>query len=217
MRSFDGSNDKLKAASISRLTDQKYQILHYNIQGLSGKNCELEVLLRSGNYTVVCLNEHWLSEEQMSAFCVDGYVNVSSFCRSMHRDGGVAIFATNKSKSLEPLHFDPVEYSCEMDFEVAGSVVDGVQILTIYRSPTGNFDLYLSKLDSVLGRLSYAKNVVITGDFNVHFENNTRQSQLLCSLFGSYGLYRTTTQATRLNACLDNIFTNIPKCFFLQR
>ena len=122
---------------------------------------------------------------------------------------GFAIFAMLDSESLEPLHFELTEFSIEIDFEVAGFIVNGIQILTVYRSPAGNFELYLMRLDEVLGRLLHDRSIIVTGDFNVHFETNSKQSRSLCDLFASYGLYRTTAESTRMNACIDNIFTNI--------
>jgi hypothetical protein len=43
-------------------------------------------------------------------------------------------------------------------------------VLSVYRSPSGNFDTFLMKLEGILNILSQNQvNLVICGDFNVNF------------------------------------------------
>ena len=143
----------------------------------------------------------------MSARLVD-YVNVASFSRKIRRHGGVAIYAKTSAARVFPLPFDVSGLCVEIDFEVSGIIYNDVQIITIYRSPRGDFDVFLLKLDMLLRMLKFSKRVVLTGDFNVHFRTGCRQVQLLCGLCESYGLSGTNLQNTRNSACPENVFTN---------
>ena len=186
------------------------KVLHYNIQGINGKASQLELFLNEKNYDVLCLNEHWISDDGLSVLNINGYTKVSSFSRSIRQHGGVSMFVKSEfCQSVSPFPFDLLTLCEEINFEVAGAVINDVQFLTIYRSPLGDLDIYLQKLDALLNRLVIAKGVIVTGDFNVQFQTNSKESQRLKNMFTSYGLSITITQNTRLNACLDNVFTNI--------
>ena len=184
-----------------------YRILHYNVQGLNNKLCQLEVYLIEAGYDLLCLNEHWLSEDKLNAISIGGYQKVSSFSRYISQHGGVAVFIR---RGVVALPLSDLELLCkEIDFEIAGVVVSNVQFLTIYRSPSGDFDTFLVQLNAALSQLSISEGLVVTGDFNVHFEKGTRDARRLSNLFESYGLHGTVSENTRLNSCLDNIFTNL--------
>ena len=97
---------------------------------------------------------------------------------------------------------------------MSGAVFNSVQIITVYRSPVGNFGLFLENMELLLEKLTLRKGIIITGDFNVHFHAETREARLLCQLFLSFGLFKSNHYNTRGNACLDNIFTNLNSEFF---
>ncbi|KAK9878427.1 hypothetical protein WA026_022067 [Henosepilachna vigintioctopunctata] len=57
--------------------------------------------------------------------------------------------------------------------------------------------------------------VIITGDFNINFNLDTRASRDIVNVLAGYGVYRTIHSYTRehfngTQTCIDNIFTNIP-------
>jgi len=56
-----------------------------------------------------------------------------------------------------------------------------LRILTIYRSPSGNFTNFLNQLDLILEKLYSNKyNIIICGDVNVNYliDNNNNRIQL---------------------------------------
>ena len=63
-------------------------------------------------------------------------------------------------------------------------------VLSIYRSPTGNFDIFMEKLEEILNLLFLNPvNLIICGDFNVNFlTDNTKKYQII-SLLKMYNLY----------------------------
>lgn len=61
---------------------QYLNLLHLNIQCIRNKTLELEVLLKTNNFHIICLNEHWLSSDEITYLKIEGYKFVSFFCRT---------------------------------------------------------------------------------------------------------------------------------------
>jgi exonuclease III len=91
-----------------------------------------------------------------------------------------------------------------------------ISILNIYRSTCGNFECFLNKLETLLNCISInSSELIICGDFNVKFLENTTHTLLLNSLLATYGLYSTIQFPTRITnssaSAIDNIFINTVK------
>ena len=91
-----------------------------------------------------------------------------------------------------------------------------IGILNIYRSSSGNFEYFLNKLETLLNCISInSLELIICGDFNVNFLENTTHKQLLNSLLATYGLYSTIQFPTRIinssASTIDYIFINTVK------
>ena len=89
-------------------------------------------------------------------------------------------------------------------------------ILCVYRPPTGNFSYFLSSLESVLNQIySNSINIIICGDININYLDNTNNKLQLDSLLASYDLYSIVDFPTRISNCsstaIDNIFIDIFK------
>jgi hypothetical protein len=80
-------------------------------------------------------------------------------------------------------------------------------------SCSGNFEYFLNKLETLLNCISInSLELIICGDFNVNFLENTTHKQLLNSLLATYGLHSTIQFPTRIansfTSTIDNIFIN---------
>lgn len=115
-----------------------------------------------------------------------------------------------------PLPLGFVGMSEEVSFEVAGVLCNNIQFMTIYRSPRGDFNVYLGRLAHMLETLDLRKSTVVTGDFNVHFHVDGGEAESLCNLFLSYRLVRSVTGSTGGGSCLDNVFTNQGQLSFCE-
>ena len=89
-----------------------------------------------------------------------------------------------------------------------------VILINIYRSPTGDFNIFLDLLEQLLIHCS-AKNskIVLNGDFNINFRRvSPSLSELVC-LTSSFGLEVTISEYTTITSttktCIDNILTNL--------
>ncbi|KAG5892698.1 hypothetical protein JTB14_011158 [Gonioctena quinquepunctata] len=94
--------------------DQVFDIMHFNIQGLSNKCDSINILLTTQKMDIICLDEHWLKKEELEVTVIKNYKLISSFTRTEHERGGRCIFIREELE-VEALHSS---YSIEKDFEV---------------------------------------------------------------------------------------------------
>jgi exonuclease III len=191
---------------------------HGNIQCLRHKVGLIEGSSRVDAPCVIGLSEHWLREEEVDSVCMDNYILVDAFCRVKAKNGGVMMFAK------EGAHVKPFvqvkALSTEKSFEaVAVSLdiqADKFNIGVIYRSPTGDFKVFLSKLLQMLDILTRNQaRTIVCGDFNVNLNSDSQEKQKLVDLFLTFGMHREIYENTRITAktgtCIDNIFSNIDR------
>ena len=190
----------------------KCSIFQINIQGLANKCSVLETFLLKSKYKflAVCISEHWLTGDQMGGLCVDGYCLGTYFARTVYRRGGTAILV-RADVAFVPIDFDGV--SVEKDGEIVGVRLTNQKliILSIYRSPSGNLDNFLNIISVALSKITIQDyNVMLMGDFNVHFNNkNEVAARSVCDFLTEYGLSSNFVDPTRLGSCIDNAFSNI--------
>jgi hypothetical protein len=156
---------------------------------------------------ILCLNEHWLSPNDIDVLSIDNYTVASSFCRSKYKHGGVAILIHNSLKLWQSLN--TVQYCEVLHCEIAGIAFNGCRLYTIYRPPAGNFDLFIEKLEFLLQSIVGKSYIITTGDFNCKFNTSEKQAVTLVNTFISFGLQQAVFLPIRQHFCLDNIFTNI--------
>jgi len=91
------------------------------------------------------------------------------------------------------------------------STFDKLCILTIYRSPRGDFTNFLNQLDLILQKLYSNKyNIVICGDINVNYLIDNNQKNQLNAVLHSYNLAGIAEFPTRFGlysqTAIDNVF-----------
>lgn len=190
------------------------KILHQNIQSLRNKTLELEHLLLNLNIDVVCLCEHWL-DEKIQKFCgLQPYKLAYSFCRKHFEHGGVSIY-TRENYHTKPIH-QINTLTQEMLIEIAAVYIHKLNmvILETYRIPTKllqHMKVFLGVMQEALEIATTAypqATIMVAGDFNLDLLEDSANSKNFKRLLATYGLQPTVLRPTRLNACLDIIFTN---------
>jgi len=88
-----------------------------------------------------------------------------------------------------------------------------IGIVNIYKSPSGNFDYFIKEIESILVLLSRkSKVLIVCGDFNINFKEDTTYKRILTSLMAMFGMYPTVDFPTRIYnnsvTAIDNIFIN---------
>jgi len=187
-------------------------IFHQNIRGLYNKVYELLNLWTIEFPHILCLTEHHLCDHQINSTYVKCYTLRAKYCRKSRKCGGVSIFVR------EGLLFSTVEldgFCRDQDLEVCAVKLHISSfvfcILCVDRPPTGNFSYFLSSLESILNQLyTNSINIIICGDININYLDNTNSKLQLDSLLLSYDLYSTVDFPTRISNCsstaIDNIF-----------
>jgi exonuclease III len=197
---------------------QDLTIFHQNIRSLYTKTDEIWQTFESNLPQVLCFTEHHLKTYQIDNVFFQNYQLGATFCREKYKNGGVCIYVheTLRFSKINTHKFcqeKDIEF-CAIKLHLCHSIVI---ILSIYRSPSGNFDNFFIKLEAFLNDIKAGpKNLIICGDFNIDFSSESTHKQLLNSLLATYGLSSTVQFPTRINSistsALDNIFINTRKC-----
>ncbi|KAF6207678.1 hypothetical protein GE061_016125 [Apolygus lucorum] len=174
-----------------------------------------QYIAENPSLNVICLTEHWLRSEEMFLYVPKNFVLGSAFCRETITRGGSVVFVR------EGVAFSPVlmaaDLSVESSCEMAAVELKehSLIICSIYRPPDSDASrrqLFLDKLETFLStcsRRSRGVPLVLAGDFNMHFEEDSHFSDSFLDVCRSFGLRLTIRQPTRYGACLDEVITNI--------
>ncbi|KAG5877017.1 hypothetical protein JTB14_000093 [Gonioctena quinquepunctata] len=158
-----------------------------------------------------------MNKVQNEVTCIDGYENVSTFCRKAHIHGGVAIYANNKiSGNCKEINVR--KFCIELDFEiVAVSIDEHLCVACIYRSPDGSTDnFFLNLSTSLMEIIERSKYQVIMGDLNIDKLTQDKNSKELNYIFESFSLKSLINEPTRIDrrngfnsrTAIDYVVTN---------
>lgn len=186
-----------------------FGILHLNIQSIRNKTSELEIFLKDHSYNFLLINEHWCTDDEINYVSINNFNLISKHCRTTLAHGGVAIYALWDYACivLEQINKISIDVHCE----ITAIEYLNTRLMTVYRSPNGDFDIFLEKLHTALNLITRSnKMIIISGDFNVHLHDKTNQRyKMLSNMFNSFGISQTYFGYSRNTHCLDNIFSNI--------
>ena len=205
------TSDPSNPLSINTRNKHNLNIFHQNIQGLIGKELELELFMNCNNIDILCLTEHWLKEHQFM-FSFKNHCVGSSYSRVNIIRGGSLIILRNTIKFKE--RKDIVNLSVERVIEISCVELEQFIVMSVYRPPCATYTIFEKHLEDVLFKISNNnKTVVVCGDFNINILENTAIVNNFITLFKSYNLYSTFLEPTRITStsatCIDNIFTNL--------
>jgi exonuclease III len=150
------------------------QIFYQNIRSLGNKTDELNINWVNDVPHILCFTEHHLPTEVIQTTIIYNYNLRAYYCRKHIKCGGVCIFI-HKSYHFVNIGLD--SHCIEQNFEVCTIKLSNgpinLCVLSLYRSPSENFDTFIVKLEEILNILFQNQfNLVIRGDFNVSFMTN---------------------------------------------
>lgn len=73
--------------------------MHLNVQCLSNKISLLETYCQKYKPNILCIDEHWLTNDKIICTYINDFSLITSFCRSKRKNGGTAIFVQNSIAS----------------------------------------------------------------------------------------------------------------------
>ena len=131
---------------------------------------------------------HHLKDFEMDMITIEYYKIGAKFCRHQYKNDGACIFLH------ESINFDSISthHICkEKGLEICAVKLNlpkiKTVIITIYRSPTGNYNYFLRKLDSFINSLYTKKmKVIICGDININYLYCHNSRQQLDMLLATY-------------------------------
>lgn len=127
-------------------------VLHQNVQSISNKIVELDLVLKSslGNIDVLCFTEHWVKEDYLNLIQIDQYKLVNYFSRKKYEHGGSCIYVKNGTRTRELNYLKDLNEEKEFEMSATELVDYGFIILCIYRPPDSNFQNFLKILQSIM-------------------------------------------------------------------
>lgn len=186
-----------------------------NVRSLNNKFNDVGVLISSFHGYFICFTETWLKSEQIKCLHLENYNLITEYSRTHGTGGGCCIFA-REDLIIKKLDF--VEYTLERVFEVCGLIcrtnVFQFVVINIYRPPQSSFNAFYAMLTRLL-HATFRKDSTyfICGDFNVNFNVESSEQQLLLNLMAEYGLHIIVSDFTRVTTtsqtAIDQIFSNI--------
>lgn len=213
----------LESTNLSTVSSQTCDIIlkgiHLNIQGISNKIGQLELLSVNEKPEFILITEHWMTSEQAEVTGIPGYSLYSHYCRSSSIHGGSAIYGRNGMTNVKPIN-SIKQFSREFICECSGVSVkyknSTVAILAVYRSPNSEVDLFLNSLNSIICLVLKSHNyLIIGGDLNVNALGDSNSKILLFDLLNNFNLISTlpiepTRDFNNCKSAIDYVISNIP-------
>jgi hypothetical protein len=131
----------------------------------------------------ICFTEHHLTEPEISRTVIKFYNLGAYFWRKSRKNGGVRIFV---HQNIQFTTIDLDEFCIDQEIEICAIKLHhfstNICVLTIYRSPTGNFLHFLNNLESILTRIYANLSNILCGDINVNYLDDgcTNKNWILC-------------------------------------
>jgi exonuclease III len=167
---------------------------------MRAKLSELELILSNNNYySLVAISEHWLSSYEASDLRIGNFCTKSFFSRKTSKHGGSIIMSKTdvNCETLLLLEQMSVENHCEIA-AIKITYLDTF-FINIYRPPSGDFSIFLDCLSNLLAYIDTLQNyVLISGDFNVKFNQEDPYKKRLCDFMYTHGLH-----------CIVNVQNNV--------
>jgi hypothetical protein len=187
------------------------KVYHQNIRGLGMKSGEILGHLHPDYPQVLCLTEHHLKKLQIKHTIIKNYNLRTYYCREQYEKGEVAIYIHKSIQctkaNIDTYCKDKATEICAIKFTYHESKIS---IITLYRSPNGNFDSFLCNLEGILQVLYDSTIDIICGDINVDYRVENERKKQLNNLLHSFNLTSIITFPMTVH---DKLITTIDNTF----
>lgn len=177
------------------IEDSILSVGHVNVQCLRNKLIELEMFAYQQNLHLLCITEHWADETEINILNIPNYTLMSDYCRIHRKHGGVAIYIRNDIKgAFKPKNIKYIKsFASETTIELCAVSLcykqTKINIIAIYRPPTGNFNMFVNNLSYALQVASKQNSVVVLcGDLNIDYLKESEEKNILRDTFDCFNL-----------------------------
>ena len=201
----------------TKVTSEYTRIFDQNIRSIRNKTHELISYLHPDLPHIICLTEHHLTAQEVHNVANENYTVGANYCRTLYQRGGSIIYIHNSLKCVNIVNIDLSDYCEEKDLEICAIKINTktltMCIIVAYRAPSGNFTLFLQRLDNVLKLLNtHSTSLIICGDLNIKYlvdNDQKRQLDNLLLIYNLKGIVDFPTRTTRSTAsAIDNFIIN---------
>lgn len=186
------------------------RLAYVNAQCLRTKFNLISHFVDSVNIDVLCLCEHWLVHDEAQYYnSIENLKLLNAYFRSSHKNGGVSIYV-NSELNVQPVNLD--EFCTEVNIEITGVILldRSLLVLSVYRAPSGNLELFYDALDDCLARLArFNMPIIVGGDFNIPLNSDNDSANMFNYILKGRGLFIANRSPTRGDHCLDTIATSL--------
>ena len=164
-----------------------------NARSVCNKTLAINDLIRDYSIDILCICESWLHgdtrDDPITAELVPDNYKIEHIARGT-RGGGVAVVLRKEipHKKEEHKRFKSFEY-----LEIVLQTMPQLHLITVYRPPhreQAAFALFMSEIEELIDSVILcAGELVIAGDFNLHYDNlQSHETRLFIDLISPFGL-----------------------------
>lgn len=147
------------------------KVVCWNLRSLAPKIAEFEIILDKTSPDIICISESWLTDAVPdSQLEIDGYTLFRYDRTTAKKGGGLCIYSkiNLKTEDSSLKHLNICDSSVEIQLlRLQLPCTKPIIIVNTYRPPSGNLDLAIEHLQSVIDNLPNSAEYYVLGDFNV--------------------------------------------------
>jgi len=204
---------ELKNNKNNNINKNAITMMNINVQCLATKINQIQYILKTeSNISIMCITEHWMTEDTVKTLNFPNYSVSACYCRTSFTHGGVLILTKN---SLTTKTLDLSSYNNEKCIETCAVVIPQLNciIVAVYHPPNSDNDVFIERMEEIINHIKNThkiKNLFVIGDFNICINEVSTVKEEFLTTLSEQGLYPIFKQPTRVEGtrCIDNIFVD---------
>lgn len=192
--------------------DNTFNLIHMNIRSIKKHITELQCFISeiSNKIHIISLSESWVSQHlDLKYIFLNNCQLINTVSNQKQNDGVINFISNDCSFSYKEIRF--TEANCLITNVT--SVNSTYCVISVYRSPNGNANIFLEQLQDILYNITTENkniNIIFCGDINIDLLNNNRLANNYLDLMTSYDFISYVNSPTRVwegsEICIDHIF-----------
>ncbi|MCG8113032.1 MAG: reverse transcriptase domain-containing protein [Candidatus Thiodiazotropha taylori] len=188
-----------------QIINNKFSVVHYNVQSIVNKLDLLEVELQ--NFDVICITETWLDQRTS-----DEDLNLNGY-KLFRRDrlgenyGGICVYVRNNTYSCRRNDLELPNIECIwIELRINGKK----QLIGTFYRPPNSTNAVWSSIEDSIGQAfdTNIRNILVTGDFNFDILKQPANKKIkdICQQFSLFQLINEPTNYTESSSSIIDLF-----------